>query len=154
FHIALSSRSNSRLIEAAGQSRVNLYLRFAAWSRSPPQSAPCAHCVRAGGGEREPDADPEEDEWPGRVAVGDDHAADGEVEDPGRGLAQEVDGELIAPRLHVACADDQEDVATEDDDERHPGQAAGEKEQQDGGIDHQTVGQWIGVLAELRLDVP
>src|SRR5437764_1278153 len=37
FHMALSSGSAGRLIEAAGRSRVNLYLRFAARRRSPPQ---------------------------------------------------------------------------------------------------------------------
>ena len=43
---------------------------------------------------------------------------------------------------------------SEDDREREPGQAVVEAEEQDRGVDHQAVGERVGELAELRLDVP
>ena len=56
-------------------------MRFAPRARTPPQRTPRADGVDGGGGDREPDADPEEDERPVVARVGDQDAADGEVED-------------------------------------------------------------------------
>ena len=64
FHVALSSGSAGRLIEAAGRSRVNLYLRFAPCARTPPHAPPRADGIDDGRSDREADADPEEHERP------------------------------------------------------------------------------------------
>ena len=98
--------------------------------------------------------DPEEVERPLRRRVDDDAEEDRGVEHPGRGLADGVDLDLEAAWCEQERAGEQEDVPPDDDREPHPGQPVVDGEEDHGGVDHQPVGERVGELPEVRLDVP
>ena len=104
----------------------------------------------AGGQDREPEPDPEEDERPRRALVGAGDEEEARVEHPGRELAEEVDLELVAAAAHERVAEDERAVARQDHGERDPRQPAVPPEEDDGGVDHEAVGERVGELAELR----
>ncbi len=110
--------------------------------------------VQRGGHERERDAGPEEVERPLRGRLRDDAEADRRVEDPRRGLADDVDVELDAARLQDARADEKEHVPADDHGESDPRQPVVVREEDHGGVDHEPVGERVGDLPEMRLDVP
>ena len=80
--------------------------------------------------------------------VRDDPEADRGVEQPGRGLAEQVHVEVDAARREHAPAGEQQEVARGDHDEPDPRQPAVRDEQDHRGVDHQPVGERVGDLAE------
>ena len=82
------------------------------------------------------------------------HEADARVQEPGAGLADLIDLEVVAALHDELVPAQQKKISAEDDDERDQRQSAGVPEQDHRRIDHQAVGQRVGELAEARLDVP
>src|SRR4051794_9224229 len=75
------------------------------------------------------------------------------VEQPSSNFAEEVHLKLVAAAHHERRADQGDEIAGRNE-EREPGQTPGVDQQQHRGVDHQAVGERIGDLPELRLDVP
>ena len=83
----------------------------------------------------------------------DHHEAERRVQKPRRGLAEQVDLELVAAAHHDRRAHERDEV-TRGDQQREPRQAAGVDEQDHRAVDHQPVGERVGDLPERRLDLP
>ena len=86
--------------------------------------------------------------------LGDEHEAERRVQDPGGELPEEGHLELEAARREQLVADDEGEVACEDDERRGEREAAGRPHEHDRGPDHQPVGERVGDRPEARLDVP
>ena len=69
-------------------------------------------------------------------------------------MPSDVHLEVDSARREHAPAEQEQKVARDDDGEAGPRQAPVGDEQDDGGVDHQPVGERIGDLAEARLDAP
>ena len=110
--------------------------------------------VREAGRDGEPEARPEEPERPVGALLRDQHGEERGVQDPGGELAEEAHGELVAPPHRRRRAEQDDPVAHEDHRERDPRQPPLDPEEDDGGVDHEAVGQRVGELAELGLDPP
>ena len=83
------------------------------------------------------------------------HERERRVEHPRGELAEEVDVELVAAGHEQLVPADEQSVPGQHERERGPGQAVMDgDEEDDGGVDHQPVGERVGDLAELRLDMP
>src|SRR3954453_6958902 len=75
------------------------------------------------------------------------------VEQPSSNFAEEVHLKLVAAAHHERRADQGDEIAGRNE-EREPGQTPGVDQQQHRRLDHQAVGERIGDLPALPLDVP
>src|SRR5262245_39838662 len=96
---------------------------------------------------------PEQPQRPVRSLWGDHDESERGIEQPRRRFPRAVDGKLVPPSSDELVPGDQGKI-TRRDRERDPGQAACMPEQDHGRVDHQAVGERVGDLSELRLDVP
>ena len=118
------------------------------------QDTPCAQEVLDRGAECEDDPEPEQHERPQRAFRGHEHETEGRVENPGPDLPQEAHLERIPAGDEQPVSEDEQEIASEDDDRREPRDPPGRPHCHDRGHDHQSVCERVGDLSERRLDLP
>src|SRR6185436_830136 len=80
--------------------------------------------------------------------------AERRVEHPGGELSEERDLELVPTRRKEPVAEDEKDVATEDDERGEDRNSSGCEHEDRRGADHEAIGEWIGHLPERGFDLP